>query len=55
MRHDFSKKGYLKRFLLIGLAVVFAGLSPISTYALSSPQLNMFSQNNILFYMEIIV
>ncbi|MBQ3473868.1 hypothetical protein IJH24_00330 [Candidatus Saccharibacteria bacterium] len=43
-------RGFLRKVSCVVLAIIFAGLSPVSTFALSSSQLNMFSQNNILFY-----
>lgn len=41
---------FFRNTLSVFLAVVLTFLTPVSTYALSESQLNMFAQNNILFY-----
>lgn len=40
----------MKKFLVVVVSAVVAIISPVSTYAISSTQLDMFAQNNILFY-----
>ena len=50
MWYNLDMRGFLRKVSCVVLAIIFAGLSPVSTFALSSSQLNMFSQNNILFY-----
>lgn len=50
MKKILATRGFLKKVLLVVLTI-FIGLSPSTTvFSLTSSKLNMFSQNNILFY-----
>lgn len=50
MWYNFSMRKMLNKFFCLLLALIIVGLSPVSVFALDSGTLNMFSQNNILFY-----
>jgi len=50
IKYLYMMKNFLKSFFCVNLAVIIVGVMPGNVYALTDAELEMFAQNNILFY-----
>lgn len=50
MKYLYMMKNFLKSFFCVNMAVIIVGVMPGNVYALTDAELEMFAQNNILFY-----
>lgn len=50
IKYLYMMKNFLKSFFCVNLAIIIVGVMPGNVYALTDAELEMFAQNNILFY-----